>query len=91
MNIKWKKLFDWSVMSVAEPAPVMNKHGALTGYALEVQYAHHGKRTLFFDIDGDFWYSQYGSPLDAARSFYNKYSAQAAEYRKRSMQQVKAK
>ena len=91
MKLNWKHLFDWSVVSVTEPVAVNNKRGAIVGYTVEVNYAHHGKRNLFFGIDADSWYHQYGSPVEAARTFYNKYNAQAKEWQKRSVQQAKVK
>ncbi len=83
MHLDWRHLFDWSVVSVTEPVPVKSKHGALRGYAIDVQYVYHGKRQFYFDMDVDLWYAQYGSPLEAARSFYKSYNAKAMEWQRK--------
>lgn len=89
MRLDWKHLFDWTVVSAKEPVAVKNKHGAIEGYQVEVKYMYHGTRNLFFDIDSTFWYAQYGSPLEAARTMYRQYDAQAKEWQRKASQMIR--
>lgn len=95
MGIKMGKLFDklfvWTPIAVEKPVEVKDKNGMVKGYRVVVTYVHQGAHDNFFGNDCQAWYHLYGSPLEAARSFYNKYNAQAKEWQKRSVQHVKVK
>lgn len=67
MKLNWKKLFDWSVLSVEGPVKVQNKNGSVCGYKVIVDYAHHGLKEWFFDIDSEASWVLYGSPEKAAK------------------------
>lgn len=80
MKLNWKKLFDWSIDCVGGPAEVYNKNGSVRGYRVIVKYVHHGSDELFFDMETEHLWTQYGSPETAAR--------QAAQsYRRRMIKQ----
>ncbi len=80
MKLNWKKLFDWSIDCVGGPAEVYNKNGSVRGYRVIVKYVHHGSDELFFDMETEHLWTQYGSPEVAAR--------QAAQsYRRRMIKQ----
>ena len=73
MNIKWNKILDWSISSVSDVLPVKNNVGAITGYKVVVQYAHHGRRELYFGNNQTNLYSQYNGPKDAAERMREQY------------------
>ena len=67
MKLSWKKLFDWSVLSVEGPVKVQNKNGSVCGYNVIVNYAHHGSKEYFFGMDSEALWVLYGSPEKAAK------------------------
>ena len=80
MKLNWKKLFDWSIDCVGGPAEVYNKNGSVRGYKVIVRYVHHGSNELFFDMEAEHLWTQYGSPEAAARQV-------AQSYRRRIIKQ----
>ena len=80
MKINWKKLFDWSIDSVVGPSETYDKNGRVRGYKVIVRYVHHGSNELFFDMDAEHLWTQYGSPEDAAKQV-------AQSYRRRIIKQ----
>lgn len=91
MGKLFDKLFVWTPIAVEKPVEVKDKNGMVKGYQVVITYVYQGKRSKFFGNECQAWYHLYGSPLEAARSFYNKYNAQAKEWQKRSVQHVKVK
>ena len=73
MNIKWNKILDWSISSVSDVLPVKNNVGSITGYKVVVQYAHHGRRELYFGNNQTNLYSLYNGPKDAAEKMRAEY------------------
>ena len=57
MKIKWKKLFDWTVVSVSDPIPDYYDYNhagrgrTFLGYRVNIVYKHHGSMRAFFGVD----------------------------------------
>ena len=81
MKINWKKLFDWSIDSVGGPAETYDKNGRVRGYKVVVRYVHHGSNELFFDIENEHLWAQYGSPEDAAKQTAKSYRSRMIRQR----------
>ena len=73
MNIKWNKILDWTITSVSDVLPVKDTLGSITGYKVIIQYAHHGRRELYFDACQETLYSLYNGPKDAAEKMRAEY------------------
>lgn len=73
MKLNWKKLFDWSIDCVGGPAEVYGKNGGVRGYKVIVRYVHHGSNELFFDMNSEHLWAQYGSPEEAAKQTARSY------------------
>lgn len=87
MKLNWKKMFDWTVVDVQQPMPRQDKNGVIAGYDVVVQYLHHGKRTLKFDVNHEALYAQYGSPFQAAQKVYQEYQKRAQQWQTRAARQ----
>lgn len=75
MKVNWKKLFDWTVISVAEPEPsyydYADRGRMHIGYEVKVTYLHHGEFRAFFGIDrGKFCLCNQGAALRKAKAYY---------------------
>lgn len=81
MKLNWKKLFDWSIDCVGGPAEVYNKNGSVRGYKVIVKYVHHGSNELFFDMESEHLWTQYGSPENAAKHFAQLYRSKMTKQR----------
>ena len=77
MKLNWKKVFNWDIAGVEGPVDTCAKDGRVSGYSVIVRYVHHGAKNLFFDVESESLYSQYGDPETAARN--------VAEYYRRKM------
>ena len=73
MKLNWRKIFDWSVDCVGGPAQVFNKDGSVRGYKVIVRYVHHGSDELFFDMESEHLWTQYGGPEEAAKQVAQSY------------------
>lgn len=81
MKLNWKKLFDWSIDCVGGPAEVYNKNGSVRGYKVIVKYVHHGSNELFFDMESEHLWTQYGSPEKAAKQVAKSYRSKMIKQR----------
>lgn len=73
MNIKFSKLFDWSIKSVESPKYYFDKKDNFEAYEVRVTYNHHGTKSVLFDIhNNDSLYVNNNNPYYAAYEYYNK-------------------
>ncbi len=89
MKINWKKLFDWSVDCVGGPGETYDKYGRVRGYKVVVKYTHHGSDELFFDMEDEHLWTQYGSPEEAAKQTVKFYQDKIAKQRKMQLARQK--
>jgi len=82
MEIKWSKIFDWSVTGVQAPYALNGADGVFA-YCVDVMYRHHGFRRVIFPVGRDRVYvTGREFALEQATQFFNKMRSRMQQHSK---------
>ncbi len=82
MNIKFKKIFDWTIEDVECPT-VVGTFGALDSYQVVVVYKHHGKDIKLFDANDERMWGAGRTPEKLANDYWLDMERKRLRQRKR--------